>query len=985
MLERIFAPIRAIGSIPDALYDAIYEKGNIANVFPEYGKNLLQGLGTTFLGNEPENQEQISDILMEEGYLTGEDAGSKVGRVVTDIAGGIALDPLTYVTFGASALADDVARQALTPAVANKFGGLTDDAVNTLDNVVGEITEKTVNEALPIVQKRLGQEGAEAFYSNLLASGNLGQTGALNILGKKVSESPKVVETAKNIANPLRAVGKGGMKVAEKVAPEATRRAQAAFYDVFDPLKAAAMTGREGIAMESLKKIRNESNIGLKTSILNAELKKLLKEVPENEKGKLAYLIQATTKGTPPIGAADDAFEEVGDLFVPLLEGKPLADSTKQFIKEYSDFIEPITKKIQDLGGLERAIDPATGLYLTQQPVAYTEDFIKERLLPQLSSKKASELMRNPKVLKELRETGEVGIDTIDEYIKGIDVLAGGQKGLAPFTAKSTRERVFDTITEGEKAGVVYETDIEKLLDLQTTGQLEQLSDLEFGKILSNTTDSTGRQLFLEEPTKEFEQHINLPGVGSRYTDSNTKRVLENYFDEFSAPSGLDKTLEGLDKVMGVWKGLVTGKGPGALKYQLRNAFDDNLRMVLDGANLKTLPKDYSIAQDIMNFNRVAQQEGMEAAKEAFANSSITEFLQNVGKEGDISSFWKELIDNGTLSDIGQSAAEAGLKIEPSSMVDTAEQIFSAGGRTMELEQLRRVAYYVNQLRKTGSTQQAAEAVRRTLFNYMELSKTERDTFKRIFPFYSFLKNNIKFQFNQLFEQPGKYAKFVNVLDGLQSGMIGPNEQEWEAMPEWLREKYGFPVGMQDGNMQVLSNLGLSFEDIGDIGPQGLMSKLNPLLKLGIEGATGQNTFMRQPIQDLRGGTRYETHPLRGLLGYQEYDMGDWTQKTVDPYRKYAAENIPFLSTLNTALQQAGRIGGPLVNQEIPAKQSLEGLVETVSPAKVYDYNVESAARRRENEKLNELYELLYRKGISDQFTKFYIPADIRDQLMDTL
>jgi hypothetical protein len=247
------------------------------------------------------------------------------------------------------------------------------------------------------------------------------------------------------------------------------------------------------------------------------------------------------------------------------------------------------------------------------------------------------------------------------------------------------------------------------------------------------------------------------------------------------------------------------------------------------------------------------------------------------------------------------------------------------------------------------------------------------------------LKYNIKFQFNQLFEQPGKYAKFVNVLDGLQSGMIGPNEQEWEAMPEWLREKYGFPVGMQDGNVQVLSNLGLSFEDIGDIGPQGLMSKLNPLLKLGIEGATGQNTFMRQPIQDLRGGTRYETHPLRGLLGYQEYDMGDWTQKTVDPYRKYAAENIPFLSTLNTALQQAGRIGGPLVNQEIPAKQSLEGLVETVSPAKVYDYNVESAARRRENEKLNELYELLYRKGISDQFTKFYIPADIRDQLMDTL
>lgn len=973
ILERIFAPIRAVSSIPDALYDAIYERGGVQHAPIEYGKNLLGGLATTFLGKKQEDQQKISDILMEEGYLTGDDPASKVVRSGINIAGDIALNPLTYLKFLPTVLSEDVARRAVENTIGATKGGPTKEIARFTEDIVSKISQKPVSEAINIVQSELGQKASENFYTNLMGIGEtLNKAGGIKFMGQTITENPEIAEVVKGVINPPHGLLKGGKKLAEKLAPEVTKNVKAALYDVFDPLKAAVLTGRGEIATESLKKLREEYTIGERTLAKIAPLKKLLENVPEEERLQMPYLIQGTKR-------LDSEY------IFPGIGGKELSEKGKEFIMKYQDFLEPITETLKEAGGLEDVISPEKGLYIMQHPIAYTRKFLEGRMKKgmvesmgeEIGKIRFSELMQDRGIKKALEETGEVPVEKVDRFLRGMDVLIGGEKGLKPFSTLASKGREFGTLLEGEAAGVKYETNINKLLTLQTEGQLGRMSDLMFGNVLSQIRDSKGVNFFAEKPGGQYKQSIYLPGVGTRYADSYTTRVLENYFDAFSSKTGFDKTLEGLDKVMSGWKKLVTGGGPSFIRYHLRNHLDDNLRMILDGADTSKLVSDYGIGQEILDFRRVSSEVGVEEALKEFAGKKTSGFLKSIGRKDDMKSFYNELLRTGVLSDVGKSAEEAGqqLTAEGLSAIDKA---LTLGGRTMDFEQLRRVTYYINQLRKTGNSSEAAEAVRRTLFNYMELSKTERDVGRRIMPFYSFLKNNIKFQFETMVNHPERYSKMINLLDSIKAGFVGNDKEGWEAMPGWLRdERYSVPLSKKDGELTVMSNLGLSFEDLGELDPEGLISKMNPLLKFALEQATGQSTFQGRPIAELRGGERYSTHPLRALLGYQERERGGRIQKTVDPRLKYLAENLPYLSSLNTLASQLGM----LTSKE----RFTQGLSETALPVKVYRMDIEASKRGREVEDLDELYELLYRKGISDRFSRYYIPADIRDKLLKEL
>jgi len=987
-LQRIFAPLTAVSSVPDAIYDAIYEKGSIAHAPVEYGKNLLQGLGTTFLGKEPEEMQKVSDILNKQGYLTGQDKASKVVRSGINFAGDVALNPLTYIGFGPMKLAGDVARKSLTSTVGTHLGRSGKELVSTVDKLEPLITGKTVNEAIPIVENALGPGSGELFYNSLTAAGaKMSQAGSLKFLGQTVSSSPKVAEAVKMGINPLYAVTKGGGALAEKIAPDATKAVKASFYDIFDPLKAAGMSGKEPVALEAIKRMRKEGAVGHRANVLTAELRNLTKDFSEEGYAKTPYLLEELDK----VGLTDQAGKTLQESEVLKRLGVgSLNKAEKTFITKYRNLQDLIAKNLRDAGGLEKKI---AGTYIMHDvkglnPSAVGGNIQKDalqELSEQMTPERFDILMKDKNVLKDLEKFGYIKSDTIQKHLKGLDVLAGGEKGLMGFSTEPNAQRKFKSLLEGEAGGVVYETDINNILRKQTEGQLRELNDLEFSKVLENLTDPSGNKFFVDKAGAQYKESVKLPGTAKHvYTDSQTKRVLENYFGTFGSKSGLDKALSGFDKVMGFWKGLVTGRGPGLIRYHTRNHIDDNIRMILDGADMVKLPEDYGYAQEVLSLNKDAANIGLDKAMEKYAGGKTDEYLKEIGYKGGIKQFWNEILDNGTLGDVGRSAEEAGQKYITTEM-GGLDKALTLGGKTPEFEQLRRVAYYINRLRK-DSPVEAAEAVRRTLFNYNELTKTEREVFKRVMPFYSFVKNNIEFQLDTMFNQPGRYSKFINLLDSVKNGFIGPDKEEWKTMPDWLRkDRYSMPVGEEDGKLKVLSGLGLSFEELGELDPQGLISKSNPFLKLLLEQATGQSTFMRRPIEELRGGERYETHPLRGLLGYTEQERGGRTQKTVDPQKRYMAENLPFLSSINTLLSQMGRVGGPLVDKDISKGRSLEGAFELASPAKFYEMDVELSKKGREVDDLDELYKLLYRKGISDRFSKYYIPAEIRDRLLKEL
>ena len=1308
-LQRVFAPLRAITSVPDVIYKGMYED---KNPILEYMKNIGRGLGTTFMGHEDQELKKTSDIAMKEGYLLSQDTGTKAARFGLDLAGDIATSPLTYLGFLPMKIGAEAAKQAVKAAAgASGKANVTEKTINSL---ASKVVDKPVTEAIKIIQgSKLGQGGAEAFYTNLLATQNLKAAGGLKFMGKTISESPKVADAVKMAINPLYGAAKGAGALGTKVAPEGMKALKASWYDIFDPLKAAAMSGKDSLALQALKTQIKEGQIGQDALMINAPLMKSLEKIPKEKregatdflsdlfeaKSPLGDLIQQTKMKGGEIVFKKGAPQHLAGLSANEAVRAGLLDkSIGDFLNQYGEHAATMTRQLAKYVGTDKLIHPMHQTYLQQIPKSMDENALNALF----SEGAVKKILQSEKVQNELAK-GTTSFDTVREALRGTDVLAGSadKSGMG---LRQLIEKTFPTMAEGRKAGIVYENSVEKILEQQTSGQLKRLTAYEFGNKVQDMADMLGNPYFVQKASDQYSERVLLPGVLndkgkplSLYTDPQTKKVMQNYFDQFGSDSGLDKTLEGFDKVMYMWKGLVTGKGPGMIRYHTRNHFDDNLRMILGGADIRTLPADYLVSGDLLKYNSLISEVGEEEAKKQFTSEAINKYLKSVGRENDtVHTLWKEMKDTGTLSDVGRAYDEAAIRYVAGK--GTTGQKFLAKGS--EFEQYRRMAMYLNNFRKTGNTIEASQSVRETLFNYLELSKTERNVMKRLMPFYcvpeesmaltrvgwknhddikigedlltysiekdeyewqpvkavnvfdhnqdlislsntrheilftpehrwvvekhkqkikrpygtyeypmerkvvtgkelntlnsikvsseyrgtvetvsvedarllgwlltdgyfrsrgkhieaviyqhpnkfldevkkvaggkprkshpisgtvcvpvlkervdriahlldrdkrkddwcdvvgmmsregmeamynamykadgtvsegrkqdslacsskegvartfemlatllgyrvtrtqrgysvskfqrlriagmekkmkhytgkvwcpttkngtwvmkqdnfititgnSFTKNNLKFQFNTMIHEPGKYSRFINVMDSLQNAMIGPDEEKWDLMPEWLKEdRYSIPLGEKDGALRVMSNFGLSFEDLEDLDLQGSVSKMNPLLKLFIEQATGQSTFQKRPIEELRGGQRYEHHPLRSLLGYQERERDGRTQKTVDPQRRYMAENLPFVSTVNLLLQQMGRTGGPLLDKETPARESLTGLQEWMAPMRTYEQDLGQAARWQEVEELDELYKLLYRKGISDRFTRYYIPADIREKLIKEL
>jgi len=74
----------------------------------------------------------------------------------------------------------------------------------------------------------------------------------------------------------------------------------------------------------------------------------------------------------------------------------------------------------------------------------------------------------------------------------------------------------------------------------------------------------------------------------------------------------------------------------------------------------------------------------------------------------------------------------------------------------------------------------AAMQVKKFLFDYTDegLTEFEREGMKRIMPFYSWTRNNLPLQLEQLLKQPGKYAAVEKVRKGHEYA-LGPSPDEY--------------------------------------------------------------------------------------------------------------------------------------------------------------------------------------------------------------
>lgn len=170
------------------------------------------------------------------------------------------------------------------------------------------------------------------------------------------------------------------------------------------------------------------------------------------------------------------------------------------------------------------------------------------------------------------------------------------------------------------------------------------------------------------------------------------------------------------------------------------------------------------------------------------------------------------------------------------------------------VEALNRLSPFIENLKRGYSPKEAAKRVKWAQVDYDSLSQFERGVMRRIFPFYSFSSRIAAWTVKELLDKPGgKLAHLVRA----QTRATG-NEP---GMPDYVAQTTAIPMGdLGDGTQRYVTGLGLMHEDpfsfgsirggsvdVGDVGAE-LISRMNPLLKMGIEIPAGESFFQRGPM-----------------------------------------------------------------------------------------------------------------------------------------
>ena len=674
---------------------------------------------------------------------------------------------------------------------------------------------------------------------------------------------------------------------------------------------------------------------------------------------------------------------------------KEVSKNVKDFLSKYMSFEITKTKALQEAG--LPTISPKEMGYLMRRRKSYDKSALKDILKGAGMEDKYNKILSDKRVAKELSEAGEVRVKTLNKAIdkNTLDAIKRydpGFLGSELMGNGATKERIFKTREQGRKAGIRYEEDVLPDIYEQTVRQNEQILVSKFVDDLVTNSDS-----FSKVPTGTLRTPITIPEKGTFYTDSTMAKIAEDYIAKYTTQEGIEELLNSLEKVQRVWKKYVTGYGPNAAAYHWRNLLEDNIRVVVDGADVKRLPEDYLLAIDLFKFEDLSNRIGREKALKQVDSTRAAKFLKEVGVKTDdpLTELWNRVLDTGTWTDISKSASEmslgvpkdirklvmSGEKIPTGKRAsETYEDIVTVGGLLPRREQATRMATFFNNWRKEGAMAAGADAVERVAFNYNELTKFERETLGKIIPFYGFVKNNLKFYLGTIQRNPEKISRYMNVYQGLQSGSQSEYREEWEAAPDYLKETLTIPLGLdEEGNLKYFTGLNLGIEELG--GLKSIPENLSPTLSYLIERMTGKDMYRNEDILNVNQGLPYKNRSelLKKLLNYKEYevklDNGEtYTKSTVAPLTRHALENLPFVSTLNTTGRRLSNLA-----VEGPTVKNLTGLF---FPGRIEDTNVRDPEAIRQKKAEEALYELLRRKGIAEAYQRLYIPAGLKEQLL---
>ncbi len=461
----------------------------------------------------------------------------------------------------------------------------------------------------------------------------------------------------------------------------------------------------------------------------------------------------------------------------------------------------------------------------------------------------------------------------------------------------------------------------------------------------------TGEALVSIPGVKELSD-VKLPShIASYVTNMDTKLL--------NLPS-TNRFLRGYDKALNFWKGSVTSLFPS---FHVRNAMSNVFQNYLD------VGLAHSLDPRLNTY----------AAKLAGATWTSGDTIKLAGKKWKMGELYDVMQKNGVLQGIGYFDVKSPVKYLPKTLKIGGKRkllpinVGRTAGRGIE-NQSRALNFIANMEMNGGNVLDAAEHTKKFLFDYEDLSKTEREVFKRVFPFWTWTSKNMVLISEQLIKKPGKFANVYKLQNSL-SQPLTPEEQA--AIPSYDKNKLRIKTGSNNGVMKSIQGFGTPLEAWSDVLANPLQqggSMLSPALKVPIEATTKTDLFTGRPIKDMTSGKGMNLPIIRDLAGYSKREQTingrKKTKETItNPWVAWALRQLPTSRAQST-------LGNVTDENQTPGARTLQFL----TGVKKASTDVESAKYFQNQDNLKSWADPLVKKGVlreSQYGGGYYIPNNV--------
>ena len=394
-----------------------------------------------------------------------------------------------------------------------------------------------------------------------------------------------------------------------------------------------------------------------------------------------------------------------------------------------------------------------------------------------------------------------------------------------------------------------------------------------------------------------LKKHAYPPQIG---------RVLNQQYQLLKSPAKANEVIKMYDEVQNWWKKYSLASRPA---WHSRNAIGNFWNNYFIGG----------VKNPIVYGEAAAVQKAMQTEK-----GSVVERLDRLtgtnpdknfkvsGTDMTREEIFNEAIKRGVYEsglygqDLGQAAVTSS-NIPLTTEWKGINKAFAAG---KAVENNARLALFIDQIKKGKSLDEAGKMVRKTLFDYSDLSQFEKSYAKRLMPFYTWSRKNIPAQFEAVLKHPDRAQKLNLLIGNMQSGVQKIDENDVES---WAKNQFPIFLNNKDSENYYTFVTAMSYlptaelERVFQTGEyKGMISDmLSPVLKVPFELFMNQNYFRDDVIDYSQKGVAL---PLsKGESGEGAFPFRADTTKgseeflgiRVTPKEKHILSSIVLLSEVD--------------------------------------------------------------------------------------